>query len=397
MGMFGLAVKETLVGTKRLLLSALLLSVVFFITIVYFSAYDRQYSKYNPFRGLLEGQGHTAFVDMAFVNDLGGMDGLVKKLKKVKSYECVYALQLTGQTVSGQSIKIFGIDERIASYVPVMSEGRWITGKPGDGGNPKAAICANSMGIGSGDRLEITYADKNVSLDICGVMAADASCFVPYGINMNLNIFDYYYTYDPEREDRQLFMYMSLQDMKELNLGYYNGFFMVRYDDDISEAEFEENGSLLKNCGSPILLENKDIRERTEEKIDLNLSTITPLAAAGAVLLSFGLCCLIGIDVRSRMKQYAVYYACGMRWGQCVGLNIIQSGLSALLAVLITVCAGNMIKIAGADKLINFEMGSTQLKAGLVVFLIEMVLSAAVPLVLIKSKQPRDIIRKANL
>ena len=397
MGILGLAAGETFRGTKRLFISSGLLAMVFIITVMYFSTYERQYSRYEPFRKLLDSPGHTTAISAVRVNDVGGYEALANSLNKVKDYVNVYSMQVNGQLEDGRSIRIYGIDDRTASYRPAMSEGKWLSENPEEKGKLKAVVCANDLGIRAGDVFSFWISDADISLEICGVLEKNASCFAPISVGVKNNLFDFYHTYDPEREDLEMTMYMSLDDMRNAGIGYYGSFYMVSYGDDISEGEYEENRRRLENYGAHIILDNSTIKERTIEQIRLKLSTMTPVAAAGAILLSFGLIGLIGIDVRSKMGQYAVYYCCGMRWGQCIQLNIIQSVLSAVLASFIMILTGNVIELAGMKNLISFDYGKTQIIACLIVFFLEMVLSTAVPVIMIRREQPRDVIRKAKL
>lgn len=393
--MFYLGFTEVYNHWKRSLLMALQVALLMLLTVSLVTTYWTQSEKYRPFQEFLSGKG-IIVVPYSGYGNAGGIDKYLEGFQKLKGYQYVAKSYVTITEGTGR-LEVYGYDELTSSYIPPMAEGEWYTeAKQGDYIN--VVVSYNPYGLKAGDDVSFTYVDREFTFHICGVMADGASA---YQANENIkepSFFDFFHMYGSEDISYPEYaLFMSMEDMASIEMDFVQGRSMIAFEDDITYDELEANKEYAEKIGVTFMYSFDDIREATEPIIKNKVYEILPTALSAFVLITFGVACLVSVDTLVNLKSYAVYYTCGMRWRQCLGVSAVQSLITGVLGFLLMVLLGNTVLIGYEDNLFLFELGGVQLLACGFILLYIVVLSAVIPYFILRRNQPVDVLRDAKL
>ena len=394
--MLRLGLCETFNNMKRTVLMTLLITILSLMAVIAITSYETQSKRYRPFRDLLDGEGYTGAISLPNANSYGGIDNLINNcMKGVRDYEYLMREDIVLDEFDGKQLRVTGISKRLASYRPAMADGKWIS-KTAGSGEMEAVVTQNSYGIKTGDYIEYTdYEGNERRIHICGMLDNGASVFSFQGrLSVGMTIFDFYRTFDMKQNDNDIELFMLKEEMQKWNIGYFNNLVIIKFKDDLSEEDRKANNKYLSLPFSALMLRNSELREGTERIIRNKVLSIIPVLIAIFILVSFGVASLAALDTSRHLKQYAIYFCCGMRWYQCALINMVETLVSGVAGLCIMVISGNVLKAVFGKNLILFTLGKNQILAclGIVVYL--MILSIVFPLFIIRDRQPKDVLRE---
>lgn len=378
---------------KRTVMIAVMIALITFVTIILVTTYKAQYGRYNPFKELLSEEGFAFGIGTPEVNNYGGVENFLDGLHKVEDYHYIYQ---TGVRTDKGKFQLLGYDEVVNEYIPALAEGVWFTEAESEA--IPVVVSQNPYGVNAGDRINhVSPSGEETPLYVCGILENGASAYTTNHMAVDYSLFDFYETFDLTQEDTLIGMFISMENMEKLGYSGVGGRLIVKCDESITDEEMRENRILLNQRGAIIVIELEDVRERTELIILNKLLSITCVAVVLFVFASIGMACMIGIDVSTNLRNYAVFYSCGMSWKQCISINAIQSALTGVAGVMMAILAGNLMKIYVGKNSFLFELEGTQLLAcvGIVTYLV--LLSVIIPLGVLAKNSPKDVLQQANL
>ncbi|MDE6759773.1 MAG: hypothetical protein K2J90_03725 [Lachnospiraceae bacterium] len=336
----------------------LLLVVTFLAAISMVSAIEMKLKKYMVFKEDLDCNGIYIMSDMIQNNESHTLFRDAEEIKEFlpEAEEVFTVAKLWEPYVNDMQINAWCYSPNIINRLsPELEEGRWFKEQDNNETVLKAVVSHNEDGLKTGDIVTMStpLTDVEQKIEIIGVLQDNEPLFYHNDLAQPKGDYrDFYYTYDYESEgriplfilsDSQILGNMNKQEFSYLNfrLNSEKGFqrqvtagTIVIYPDNISEFTIRENINRL-NQESRIhhTAALSDIRERSQKYIFKELNDLLPIALCTFIFIVVAGISAGVISVKKHLKNYAIYYICGMQWKQCLFISLCSSLVAVLAAV----------------------------------------------------------------
>ncbi len=404
--MLHLGKKDLLMKWKGTLISALEIAIIMYLGVIIISTYFLQSQKYQPYSEMFKSEGVRTYQETwlgSSYTDHEGLDQIVSSLDKVKNvhYTLWDSVYLYG--LSNMKFEIIGYDETMADYNPDMKEGVWYTDYVGD--EPLVAVITeNTYGLGLGEYIDIFSYDENgepqgpVTAYVCGILRNGEEYIYGNMFMSHGSMLDYYTVYDAEKNAIDLdnpIIFMSLEDMERNRIGIIDCGFFIQYEDDITKEEVTSNEDILTDTG--VINTFEQLREGSLDEIMKKLMVIIPIAFGALFFVTISIACNSAIDTNKTLKDYAIYYICGMKWSGIIVMRLINGITTGVLAGMIMYIISQLIARTSFGKDIVFEMGQYQWMCCLAIILYSIIISLFIPVIIINKNKPVSILKEAEV
>lgn len=210
----------------------------------------------------------------------------------------------------------------------------------------------------------------------------------------NLNYSYFYETCDHLAPGRTLLI-ANLETLKRLDseivIGM-TGSSLISFADDITDEQLEENQNILLESGAYTAESLQRLQPGNRRYLLRQLYDQFPVILVLLILTCVSCMSSSALTTRSRLRDYAVFYVCGLRWKQCVRLSLMQ----ALLCCVVSFCAAavilNTIRVTPlADRFYVAWSAESILGIG-VISVVYLIASMLMPLHLIGHNTPKQIL-----
>lgn len=373
----------------NLILILQVFAVFVVINVLIGSVNSRQMLK-EPYKDVLNKQGFVTY-QMPLPEENGDTNYYpiddIKSMLSDKA-EVVSFEYLTFQTNSNDSVKVVACDDDFYSKLNLPL----VSGKKGS-----AVITQNMLGIGSGDSVDVLNVGAKGNIKISGVLTNPT--YIPWtnsGTSEKSDISIFYKKYDISSNDGTfIIMNMSAFKALEIERGYYVtqiGKF-IYYPERVSEDIYQKDYEAM-NQGNTLNIE--EINKDTNKMINEDLKKYVPLCILVFTIVLIGVACSIAIQSLYQMKNYGIYYLCGMKWnnavgicGSCVLIILVISGVLSAVTLKLLILFG---VLANLGIVININNLYVSLIMAVLIFVISMI----VPFVNINKQTPVNIIRRTK-
>ncbi|MBQ8281484.1 MAG: hypothetical protein IJZ25_03675 [Lachnospiraceae bacterium] len=386
--MISIVINEVCKKWKSTILSAVLTGLVMFLMIVVITTYNKQVEKYKPYEELLKTNGETIYINQTKMVNWQGIEEFMSRLNGVKEY---YA----SKTMGFEGYFVYGYDSLNGEYVPDLKEGVWYTEAKKTEADVEVVISPNKYGIGLGDVFELPY-NEGIRLHVCGVLADESSFYDITGFKTDSSTYDWFVNYESSKEQK-VYCFMSLEDMDRVGISAANGLVQVVYDEDISEDEKEENSQIYAESSVLVGYDFEKINERSLRVVEEKMMELIPIALGIGILAVISVVCLTSLDTMSGMKDYAIFYSCGMKWQNILFISFAKSIISAIIGFVIMFGCKDLILMSKLGSGLLFEFEKNQLIATGMVVVLMVLVSCIMPIVILKKNSPMDVFRNAKM
>lgn len=354
--------KKTIYG-----MIVVLMVMVFLICIVISSAIATKTEKYAVLAHYMKQNGIC--INASFLQiDHEGSPLLVRDEQELKDrypgIKDVVAMETTWDVSLkdiNQDVELVCYSENIVhALAPNMLEGRWFQKSDENDEMLKVVVTYNEGEVSVGDIItlnaggEISVSGEAVAMEaeVIGVMEDDESIFYK---DVNAPDYadyrDFYYTYDYEAEEGKIFVIASDAQIlagekkglfKELNFRlspYYGiqkqmmGEIILTFDDEMTQADIRMiEDDLKKTSGINRTYDLKKVNKNSKAYIYDELRRFLPV---GICIFLFVLVAVISVHVistKEHLRDYSIYYICGLTWGKCAKVSLVCSSLLVLLS-----------------------------------------------------------------
>ena len=136
-----------------------------------------------------------------------------------------------------------------------------------------------------------------------------------------------------------------------------------------------------------------EMKSNSLEYIFSQIYTLFPIMICILIFTLVGTISVNALSAKKQLRNYAVYYICGLKWKQCAMINFISSLISVLTSFILSMI------ILLVMKHLNF-LGNTVVKTGVWQFLVCLILIAVyllfsiiLPLNIIGKTTPSQILK----
>ncbi len=380
------------------------LSSVFVLIVMICSTILSRYALYAPFKDVLESKGYMVY---SYGSGLVTPEFMKKVIPNAKIYNtCIGGFYI--ESDNKQIDTITYCEELIDRYSPELSEGIWLSENKdsyADTGLMPVVVDAKCR-YNIGEIVIIPDYEKNwdengqptetgdIKLKIIGRLKDNVPVVsYPDYVNAPVDYRNIYGVLHSEFEDND-FMLMRTEDMHSFTGRYTpligNQFVIC---DEMSDAEYEQVGRIISDELGCTYTPFNRLNFASLEYIYSQMNTLFPIALCIFILTVISSVSISAIHTKRQLHNYAIFYICGAKWRSCALLSLKASLMTCgastvIMAVFLIVGRLTFMK----ETIITF--GVTAFLVCLGVTILYLALSMIMPLVIIRSTQPREILKE---
>lgn len=390
------------------LLLLIQITAVFLVMISMVSTIVSRFHYYNPLAKLLDTKGY--YYNMNYMTN--PMDGrylvyedeqLENSLSKAETIYSTYRIIVRCKKIPDMELCLAYNQNMAELYQPAMQEGIWLNeAKETDSGMIPGVIGSNSSGIQVGDVLEIENGYVNekeeqphISIKVVGIIAEDEKVLLG-SEEYEKDYRDIYLSCENDAENTpELFLrsedFEQYEDFMNAQLA---GALFISYQDSITEEEFKENQTIMNENADYIeSMEFSELKEGSLNYIGEQIYTLFPIIIGVLVLTLTGAMSVNAISIKKQMRNFSIYYICGLQWRKCILINIILLLMQVLLAGILSVSILEILKGLGLLEYTIIEFGGLQLLSCSTVGILYIVLSLLLPLQILHKSTPNEVLK----
>lgn len=379
---------------------ALQLAVTLILMVQIVSSVESRIGLYMPIREFFSGRGVIVGSHMT----LGDEQMIKSNFSDVVDVNGAYATGIVYAPKGSDGEKRYSVDALddrfINAYAPEMESGVWLSEADCSADSTvKAVVTESTYGYTTGDIVEAAFRPsdfedfQDITIEIVGVIKDDSPIL---GFSQQIYKFtsdfrDLYVSNNKESNPIPLMIAQKEQlDHNGVNCVFGTNNIILNFNDDISESEELDTLRLLANNGYGLTF--TDFNRNNQKYVTEEIARILPLMVCIFILLIVSTVSLNGLSVKSQLKSFSIYYILGAKWRQCITINFISSIITSVIAIIIAATAANVINLMGLWSFTVVQFGTVQLLSCLIVIIINLLASLILPIAIIKSNTPKEII-----
>lgn len=404
-------------GWPMHLATVLQLTAALLLTAVMVSSISLRFERYTPFREAFESKGLLiAYPTQPNAEREDGMLYPVTAEEKMMSYFpqaqqilSSYGTGITYETNGGfYKVLAYG-DDILNAYTPMLAEGRWLS--PQSTSDMPEVVVSNHTGntqVGDAITVQIDYEQdgqwlkEDMQVKVVGMLEDGAQVAGLTGTNAGAtaDTFHLFYRSYSESIDQPLMIFSrtQLEAHSEKTQFFYSGTMMVLYEDTATEDVLKEGAkgaSALGAVGKPTAWKLEIIDENSKLYLYHQVFNLLPIIVVLLILTAVSSISSSALGVRSRLRDYTVFYLTGLRWKQCALINLTQSLMIGGAAVICTGVAWIILQNTALGDSIRliFNLSLAGTLAGVV--MLYLCISMLMPLLIIGKNTPKEILTQA--
>ncbi|MCM1524758.1 MAG: hypothetical protein NC120_09905 [Ruminococcus sp.] len=375
------------INLKDKLLFVLQIVIVLLLFNSIIASYNGRYVLYKPYEKMLSANGYYFSMLNGAVNYEEHISLSFNELKG--DYNFFTFLDVTPKISENSHIRLIVTDDTFYEHLQLpLRKGRYKNKEDVYG------VISCNTAYHTGDKLNLY--DCNGVISICGELTNPT-----YRPNLNhweneadINIFYKKYSIEQMIEP---FIIMPMSAFRKLENNINETAAMecggiIYYTANYSKDEHEYNKEVLS---SEIIIEElSDIQARSIEYLNKDLKKFMPIAIIALIVALIGVIYNTAIYTLKQMKIYSIYYLCGMTWKQALKFsfnnNVILIGIAVMLILIIIL----VLHFAGMFSVLGFVIELNNVLISIILISITMLLSIIIPITIIKSNSPVDLLRR---
>lgn len=402
------------------LLVFLLLAAAFLTAISIVSAIQVKFEKYSALSEYLEGKG--VYIESVYLQkSQDGKETLLRDEAEVKEYlpdvknvlsvEQVWDVSVTEREIP---VTLWCYSGAVTDAVsPSLESGRWFEEADMESGMLKAVVTRNEAGLHTGDvvTLETGMSDARQQVEIIGVIEDGESLF--FYDNLKESTGDYrdcYYTYDYEVEEGNVVMLLSdrqiLNGKKRGDFGNFNyrleknggfqkemtGGTMLLYDKDTPQTVIDRDVEQLKQHSTVYRVYSlEEMKEKSWDYILQELHDYLPIFVCIFIFVLIAAVSANAVTAKKQLKNYAVYYTCGMPWNSCARISLCISCILSAAAFIAVVLSVSLLRGTGFLTDAALRIGLWQTVACGLIMLCYVLPAWLIPLGIVRNTSAKEI------
>lgn len=390
---------------------AIQLTLILLVSIFMTSSIYSRVEYYLPFKEIMNGSASAVSFTGSYI-DKGDLNNILLDCKNspirddIPEADEIYIRYVPYIGNSDNTLEVKSYDDSIISmFTPVLQSGKWLDKNASltDDGCIPTVIFQNQYNYALGDTFAGTAKtyeneDINVNFKVVGILKADSHIFgaVNTPLNNHLSFYEtprQHYNVELDANQPLLTAIVPNKIINDLDVvsryDTVNGIVTYLNGTDTKDTALNTSKLLLKYGNSAENIWN--IKEKSINYIKTQLFTLLPIVICIAIITFVSGICTTAIITKKNLKKYVVLYICGMRWKQCFQICAVNSITISLISSISALFLSEIIYLAFD---ISMSMSIYSLPVCTVLIVIFVVLSLIIPFSLIKSSQPKDLLRK---
>lgn len=383
------------------ILTILQMSVAFVIFICMISTIVSRFTYYTPIKKLLNSNGYyyniTYGVDPDTNMTIRSSEELSEMIQGESQVIAEYSAWLTYRNNKGE-----GMDGEFISYddyyieilSPELYSGTWIDLNRPVQNTVQVVVSQNNYGIETGDVISLYCMDVEVKAEVVGVLLDDTKIFNPTKqLHENLDYRDIYTNYKTEREEKPVFILSQRDLLDKMVIMQADGNLFITYPENTSKELLEENDRKIRRLHPLFTSSTEEMRQRSLDYIFSQIYNLMPIFICVLILTLVGAISTSALSAKRQLRNYAVYYICGMKWKQCSWVNLFSSVICVVISFVLSIAVTMIAKSTGLLGNTVIELGLWQFLGCAIITLIYILLSMILPISIIGKNTPNQILK----
>lgn len=320
--------------------------------------------------------------------------------------------------VVGKNVKLAGVwcysSEITKSLSPDMESGRWFRESDMNSDMLKAVVTYNEGDLKAGDVVTVGngLTDAKQQVEIIGVIKDNESLYNTDIMSSKYQDYrDCYYTYNYEAEEQGIVMIIAdeqiLNGEERGQFIYFNskinstknvfprqmgGPTILIYDDGVPQETINQDIDKLNKysviyAARPL----SKINENSWDYILEELHNYLPVFACVFLFVIIAAVSANAITVKKQLKNYAIYYMCGLPWKNCARISLSVACITSGIAFGMVVFSILFLKLTGTIADIALKLGPVQLITCAAIIFCYVLLAWSIPLGIVRNTSAKEI------
>lgn len=395
--LFKLGLKNLKHNLVMNILAIIQMSVAFVILISMISTIVSRFSYYKPIKEFLNGKGYFYNIQYG-INPESNMtlrttDELYSLVEDADNIVAQYNAWLNLADESPARFISYD-DKYIELFTPELESGCWFDLDRPMQDTVQIVVSNNEYGIKVGDIISLFCMDAEIKAEVIGVLKNDTK--IIDSSHHSVKEIDYrnlYNDYKLEREEKPVF----LISQRELNdkpvVMQLCGNIFVKYPDSVSDEKLENGDRIMKQMHAAYSISTEKMKKNSLEYIFSQIYNLMPIFICILILTLIGAISTSALSAKYQLRNYAIYYICGLKWRQCTLVNLFSSLICVTISFVISLVFSILAMKTNILSGTVIELGIWQLLGCLVILLIYVLLSVILPVSIVGRNTPNQVLK----
>jgi len=407
--LFKLGLKNLRHNLLMNILTILQMTVAFVILITMISTIVSRFKHYIPIKEFLNSNGYFYSIQYGINPETGLTLRTTNEIYDLIEGEDVVAAQYTpwlrystdGQEEvrteeeNGYTDRFVSYDDKFAEiYTPDLESGHWFNLNKPVGDTIQVVISKNDYELKTGDVISLYCFDTEIKAEIIGILKDDTKIIDQSTRSAEkIDYRNFYNDFKLEREEAPVFLMLQRELIDKPVVMQLSGNVFVTYPDNASPETIEKGNQTMKQLHSAYTSSTENMKKNSLEYIFSQLYNLMPIFICVLILTLVGAVSTSALSAKRQLKNYAVYYICGLKWRQCATVNFFSSLTCVLISFALSIGSAFIAKTTGLLGGTVIELGWWQILGCFAVIIIYMLLSIILPLNIIGSSTPNQVLK----
>lgn len=296
-------------------------------------------------------------------------------------------------------------DSIIENYAPALSDGRWLH-TSADATELEVVISENDYGWKVGDTIPINYSQYpnglSTTVKVVGILKDGVE--IPGSSARDgtdtFQLFYETYSYEIAEEPLMIFSSDSIEKLTDVwgddqkILQAVNGSVIITFPEDTTKEEMENIQHQLTSLGCAFSIPLQDMNANSMGYLYAQVYNLLPIIIVLMILTIVSSISSSALSVKERLKDYSIYYICGLRWRQCVFINMIESAVLAIISILISCALLVLLQFTALSDHVKIIWNPISVASLLCIVILYILLSMLMPIMIIGKNTPKQILTK---
>lgn len=376
------------------------MAAVFVILISAVSTVVSRFEYYLPLKKLLNSNGYFFDVSQGMNPETGNPIKDTSELHDLLEGEDKIIAQYMA-IADYEDFKIKGCDDGFINiFTPELESGRWFDTDRPIKDTLQVVVSKNDYGIGTGDVISLSSYNlkindyEKVKAKVVGVLKDDAKIIFPNRIpHKKADYRNIYTSYKLDDEKQPLMMFRQEELLNAGTFTVLDGSLFVSYKENVAKELVEENNSRINSAHTRYFYTAEEIKKNSLDYIFSQLYDLMPICICILILTLVGAASTSALSAKQQLKNYAVFYICGLKWKQCAYVNFFSALVSVLASFVLSLIAIFSAKALGILGETVIDFGIWQMLGCTAVMAVYILLSIILPISIVGKNTPNQILK----
>lgn len=372
------------------------MTVVFIITISMVSTIVSRFKFYTPIDDYLNSNG-TFYSVSNGLNPTTGVtlrttDELYDLLEGEKEIIASFSAWLSYN--QDNSVFTSYDDKFIQMYTPELESGCWFDLNKTSSDVIQVVVSENPYGFKTGDKITLDSFGIEINAEIIGILKPNTKIigFSP-SKNGKYDCRNTFINYNYSIEEKPLFILSQSELIDKKVTLQLNGPVYVTYENNISESVIEKNNGIMTQMMTLNITPFDSMKKNSLDYIFQQIYILLPILICILILTLVSAISVSALSAKRQLKNYAVYYICGLKWKQCALINFYSALISVLVSFVLSIISIIVIIITDSFGETVIELGMWQILSCILIMTIYVLLSVLLPISIIGNNTPNQVLR----